>query len=205
MENIKNINVKELFKSRVPKPIQKYKKAAVMILIEEIKGEEYIIFQVRSHKLNKQPGDVCLPGGKVEKNETNEEGAVRETMEELNLKREDFEVIGQGDYFVSPYGVVLFPFIARANCNIKNVFNEEVDHIFKVPIRYFIENEPELYNMQIGPINNENFPYHLIKGNKYKFSTGIMKEYFYQWNGYSIWGITAHIIKSFVDIINVDC
>lgn len=201
MDSVKFNHIKNIFETRSIKPIQKFKRAAVMILIEEINGDEYIIFQVRSSKLNKQPGDICLPGGKVEKGETNEAAAIRETMEELNLKRDSFEVIGAGDYFVSPYGIILFPFIARANSKIENVSNEEVDHIFKVPIKYFIENEPILYNMQIGPINNDNFPYHLIKGNKYKFSTGILEEYFYEWNGYSIWGITAHIIKSFIDII----
>lgn len=201
MKSIEINNIEEVFNSRTPRPIQKYRKAAVMILIEKIDEEEYIIFQVRSSKLNKQPGDVCLPGGKIEPGETYEEAAIRETMEELSLAREDFKVIGQTDFFVSPYGTILFPFVAKANGEIKNVSNEEVDHLFKVPIRFFIENEPKLYKMQIGPINNEAFPYHLINGNKYKFSTGILEEYFYLWNNYSIWGMTAHVIKSFIDII----
>lgn len=201
MGNIKINTIEEIFQSRKPKPIQKYRMAAVMILIEEINEVEYIIFQVRSSKLNKQPGDVCLPGGKVELNETCQEAALRETMEELNLSRKDLVVIGQMDYFVSPYGLILFPFVAKANVSVTNVSNDEVDHIFKVPIKFFIENEPELYNMKIGPINNESFPYHLINGNEYKFSTGILEEYFYIWKGYSIWGITAHIIKAFINII----
>lgn len=205
MSSIKMNSIEEILNSRTTRPIQKFRKAAVMILIEEIDGEEFIIFQVRSSKLNKQPGDVCLPGGKVELEETIKAAAIRETMEELHLSREDFEVIGEMDYFVSPYNLILFPFVAKAKVTIGNITNQEVDHIFKVPIKFFIDNEPTLYNMQIGPINNEDFPYHLIKGDKYKFSTGILEEYFYQWKGYAIWGITAHIIKSFVDIIKTGC
>lgn len=201
MGKIQLKNIEDEFKYRKAVPIQKFKMAAVMILLEEIEDELYVIFQVRSSKLNKQPGDVCLPGGKIEEGETSFDAAIRETMEELQLSRNDFEVIGQMDYFVSPYGIIIFPYVAKANIRINNIGNAEVDHIFKVPILEFINKDPVLYKMEIGPINNENFPYHLINSKVYKFSNGVLEEYFYSWNNYCIWGITAHIIKSFIDII----
>ncbi|MEG1255638.1 CoA pyrophosphatase [Clostridium sp.] len=202
---MKNRNVEEIldiFNGRKSKSIQNIKEAAVMILLESINDELYIVFQVRSRKLNHQPGDVCLPGGKVEKNETFKEAAIRETMEEMNLKEGDIDFIGEMDYFVSPYGMKIYPFISRLNVETINFNEDEVDHIFKVPISFFMKTEPLLYNMEIGPINQQGFPYHLIRtGENYIFSKGILEEYFYQWNNYVIWGFTAHIIKSFIDII----
>ena len=39
--------------------------------------EENLLFQVRSDKLSHQPGDICFPGGTVEKEERSEEAVVR--------------------------------------------------------------------------------------------------------------------------------
>lgn len=193
---------RKIFKNRQINSIRKYKKAAVMILLYEENNEPHIIFEVRSSKLRNQPGDVCLPGGKVEKGETSKEAAVRETIEELNVLREDIEYIGEMDYFISPYGLIMYPFIGRLKRDAVNPNLSEVDHIFKVPLKYFMNNEPILYEMEIGPKNLDEFPFELINGGKdYKFRTGILKEYFYQYDGYVIWGFTAQVVKSFIDII----
>lgn len=205
MTNINIHTINNIFKDRESKPIQSVKKAAVMILLEVIDKEIYIIFQVRAKKLNHQPGDICLPGGKVEPGENFKEAAIRETMEEMNIKKEEFEVLGEMDYFISPYKMIVRPYIAKINTSNINYNKNEVDHIFKVPLKFFIDTDPLLYKMDIGPINQEGFPFHLINGGKdYKFSKCILEEYFYQWNKYVIWGFTAHIIKSFIDIIKME-
>ncbi len=205
MTNINIDTINNIFKERESKPIQSIKKAAVMILLEVIDKEVYIIFQVRAKKLNHQPGDICLPGGKVEPGETFKEAAIRETMEEMNIKKEEFEVLGEMDYFISPYKMIVRPYIAKINTSNISYNKNEVDHIFKVPLKFFIDTDPLLYKMDIGPINQEGFPFHLINGGKdYKFSKGVLEEYFYQWNNYVIWGFTAHIIKSFIDIIKME-
>ena len=194
--------IRSTFKDRDSKPIGKYKNSSVMILIQEINGEPQVIFEVRSNKLTNQPGDICLPGGMIEEGETPEFTAVRETMEELNLSEEEIEVIGQMDYFISPYGMFMYPFIAKTPRTEILPSEDEVDHIFTVPFKFFLENEPLLYDMEIGPTNQEGFPFHLIKkGKDYKFRKGIIKEYFYKYNDYVIWGFTAQVVKSFIDII----
>lgn len=202
MSTLTITNILDVFNSRKPQSIQRFKESAVTILLEQIQEELYIVFQVRAKDLNHQPGDICLPGGKVEGNELYKDTAIRETMEEMDLKSSDFEIIGQMDYFISPYGLILYPFIAMANVPIINYNSGEVDHIFKVPLDFFLENEPFLYKMQIGPTNIDDFPFErLNKNTKYKFSKGLLNQYFYQWNDYVIWGMTAHIIKSFINII----
>jgi 8-oxo-dGTP pyrophosphatase MutT (NUDIX family) len=194
--------IKSTFKDRKAKPIGKYKNSSVMILLQEINDEPHIVFEVRSNKLTHQPGDICLPGGMIEEGETPEFTAIRETMEELNLTAEEIEVIGQMDYFISPYGMFMYPFVAKTTKIEITPSENEVDHIFTVPLKFFLENEPLLYDMEIGPINQEGFPFHLInRGKDYKFRKGVIKEYFYKYNDYVIWGFTAQIVKSFVDLI----
>ena len=43
--------------------------------------DENLLFQVRSDKLDRQPGDICFPGGAVEIEETPEEAVIRELSE----------------------------------------------------------------------------------------------------------------------------
>lgn len=192
----------DIFQKREAKLLGNYRKTAVTILIDDKGKEENIIFEVRSYTLKHQPGDVALPGGKVEKGESPKEAAIRETEEELNLKSEDFEIIGNMDYFITPYGTIIYPFIGRLTGELKEPNRAEVEKIFKVPVEFFLNAEPLLYRMEIGPTNREGFPYHLIEGGeKYKFSKGNIDEYFYKYKEYVIWGFTAMIIKGFADII----
>lgn len=197
-----SIDINNVFKNRKAGIIGNYKRSAVMILIYEEDGKEYLVFEVRSKQLRSQPGDICLPGGRLEANEMARDAAIRETIEELNIEEKDLEYIGQMDYFVSPYGSIMYPYISRLKRMPEEPNRDEVDHIFKVPLEFFINNEPLLYELEIGPYLKEDFPYHYIQGGKnYNFSKGKLKQYFYKYQEYVIWGFTAMIIKSFIDIL----
>jgi len=194
--------LERIFKHRVSKAIGEFKESAVMILLMEEDGELFMVFEVRALKLRSQPGDVCLPGGKIEKDEKPRETAIRETMEELNLQRDQIELIGDMDYYISPYGNIMYAFLGKLKYGQIIPNQDEVNHIFKVPLKFFLENEPMLYKMEIGPISQEGFPFHLINGGKdYKFRKGYLDEYFYEYNNYIIWGFTAQIIKSFIEVL----
>lgn len=195
-------NIEQIFNNRRSKAIGEFNESAVMILLVEEEGELSIVFEVRALKLRSQPGDVCLPGGKVEEDEEPRETSIRETMEELILKRDQIEVIGDMDYYISPYGNRMYAFVGMLKYGEINPNQDEVHHIFKVPLKFFLEQEPLLYKMEIGPVNQEGFPFHLINGGKdYNFRKGYLDEYFYEYNGYIIWGFTAQIIKSFIEVL----
>jgi 8-oxo-dGTP pyrophosphatase MutT (NUDIX family) len=195
-------NIENIFKNRKSEIIGNYRKSAVMLLLSEEDGEAHLVFEVRANTLRHQPGDICLPGGKIEVDESPRDAAIRETLEELNLEPQDVEYVGEMDYFISPYGTIMYPFVAKLNKWEVTPNQGEVDHIFKVPLSYFLDKEPQAYEMEIGPNLKEDFPYHLVKGGKdYKFSRGTMKQYFYPYGDYVIWGFTAMVVKSFIDII----
>lgn len=40
---------------------------AVLAPVVCVDGEEHLVFEVRSSKLSWQPGDICFPGGVIEK------------------------------------------------------------------------------------------------------------------------------------------
>lgn len=198
MDNIYNI-----FKNRKPRIIGNFNKASVMLLLSENDSSPEVIFEVRSMKLSHQPGDICLPGGKIEKGESPKKAAIRETMEELNLKRHNIDFIGNMDYVVTPFNFMMFPFVSKLNGDYSIIPNRsEVDHIFKVPLEFFIDVKPKVYELPLVQKLDENFPYHLINnGKNYRFRKGKVLDYFYKYGNYVIWGFTALIMKRFSDII----
>lgn len=194
--------IQNIFNNRKSKEIGNYKRAAVMLLLYEENNKTYLILEKRALTLRSQPGDICLPGGKVEENETFMETALRETCEELGVKKEWVEIIAPMDYLITPFSVIMYPFIGKIN-NLSEEFNkEEVDSIIKIPLKFFLENKPKCYNGEIEVNRGKDFPFHLINGGeRYKFSKGEFKSYFYMWNDLVVWGHTATIINKFIEII----
>jgi 8-oxo-dGTP pyrophosphatase MutT (NUDIX family) len=192
----------DIFSNRKGKVIGEYKRSAVMIFLMEDAEELQIVFEVRSRRLRRQPGDICLPGGRVEKGEQPMETAVRESMEELMISSESFSVIGEMDFLVSPYNSIIYPFISTLDTQKIQPNPDEVERILKVPLKFFMETEPELHEVDIVQSPKPDFPYGLINnGVDYKFTNGVFPEYFYVYEGNVIWGFTALIVKRFIDII----
>lgn len=196
-------DIRNTLKYYEAKPLDNKFKAAVIILITEIDGEESIIFEKRSKYIS-QPGEVSLPGGKVEKGESFYEAALRESYEEINAKPEDIEYLGEIDYLVNGNGLIIKPFVGRLRNYRLDDFksNREIESIFAVPLRYFIENPPKVYGSMTRIDFNKNFPFELVpNGKDYNFSKLEHQVYFYENINPVIWGYTARIVSRFIEII----
>ncbi|PAB58652.1 NUDIX hydrolase [Anaeromicrobium sediminis] len=181
-----------------------HREFAVLIPLIQVDNELHVLFEVRSSNLKVQPNEICFPGGKVEKNESYKECALRETMEELNIPIDSMDLIGEVDTLVLPYNLTIYPFLGKINKNIKDISysKDEVSNIFSVPLKFFLDNTPDTYNTHIKVYTDEKFPHDLVPGGKdYKWRMGTYPVYFYKYKDHIIWGITAKIIKNFVDII----
>lgn len=180
---------------------------SVFAPIIEIDQELHLLFEVRSLDLQHQPGEVCFPGGKIEENETPIQSAIRETMEELNISEEHIEVIGELRPFTTLFNVVIYPFCGFIkNIDIKDIkySRDEVDSIFTVPLKDLVNQNPKVHHLGIKLNADSNFPYELIQNGKdYDWMTSNYPIYFYQYNAHVIWGLTARIVKSVVDIIKI--
>ncbi|WP_432408244.1 NUDIX hydrolase [Wukongibacter sp. M2B1] len=196
------------FHSRVPVPEGQYNSYAVLIPLIYVNNEIHLLFEVRSEKLNTQPGEICFPGGKIEKNESPMESAIRETCEELNIEELNIEVLGQADYVVTPFNLILYPFIGVINgVDVENInYNlDEVGSIFTVPLSFFMANDPETHHVKNKLEVSSKFPFHKIQNGKvYNFRTGKYPIYFYEYKNYVIWGMTARIINNLVEILKTD-
>lgn len=195
--------LKSIFNERIPGPEGDSKTFSVLVPLMEINHELNLLFEIRSENLKTQPREICFPGGKIEPGETPLECAIRETCEELNIKSHNISILGPLDYLSLPYNLILYPYLGTINIDLEsiNYSRDEVSSIFYVPLNYFVENSPSNHPIEIQTLTGKDFPYHLLEnGEDYKWRSGEYPVYFYQYNDYVIWGMTARIIKNLIDL-----
>lgn len=175
--------------------------AVVLPLVKKVDGI-HILFEERAYTLKRQPGDICFPGGRVDPDDVDEHHtAFRETMEELGLKREDIGNLYSLDYIVTPFGSIIYPFVGFLdNLHGVQINKSEVESIFTVPLSFFINHSPKMYDVKYTAEPEENFPIDLIVGGKdYQWQPRKVSEYFYLYEDRVIWGLTAKILTHFID------
>ena len=163
-----------------------YKIAAVLFPLIEKNNELKVILTTRSKDLPSHPGQVCFPGGKLEKADKNIiECAKRESFEEVGIKSDQINLLGQLDDCITGTNFKVTPVIGLIDSNYIPVLQEnEVADIFEVPLDYFIEK------------NNQKIEYANYKNKSYSY-------YQYNWKNKKIWGSTARIIVNFCEIMNL--
>ena len=87
------------------------RKAAVIIPLIKTENGPEVLFEVRSEKIGRQPGDVCFPGGALLEGEAPLDAAVRETCEELLISPDQLEIICACDMFHNA-STLIYPFAA---------------------------------------------------------------------------------------------
>lgn len=201
--DIEKIRIK--LENRLPQSMEAMAKFAILIPLIKIDGQWELIFELRSMGLKSQPGEVSFPGGRLEEDESYRMAAIRETVEELNINKENINVIGELDYLISYSNMRIHCFLGTiSGLNVDKIRPnpDEVDHLFTVPLKYFLENEPKEYYLEMETKYNAEFPYNLIpKGENYDFRKPRRAIYFYQYKDYIIWGYTAAMAKHLVDLI----
>ena len=166
------------------------------IAITFVNGEN-LLFQVRSEKLPDQPGDICFPGGSVEKGETPDEAVIRELAEEMLISHEQID-LGQEVFQIVNDSSVIHCFPCRIHGYAGSYSEEEVAEIFTVPIAFFKNTPAKVYEVDWSPVFPEDFPFEKIHGGRnYRWRPRKSRISFYEYRGRVIWGLTAKIIENF--------
>ncbi|MBP3951360.1 NUDIX hydrolase [Bacillus suaedae] len=174
------------------------KNAAVILPLINVNDQLSLLFEVRSHTLNTQPGEICFPGGRIDQTDSSpSDAAIRELTEELLIDRKHVNIIADLDILVTPFRGIIYPFVATLDIEFQSLKPNlsEVDHLFTVPLSHFYSHSPECHQMSfsLDPINNG--PLTLIKNRSH-----ILSQHFYYYDDYIIWGLTANILKHFIEL-----
>lgn len=183
---------------------EEYTKYAVGIPLININNELHVLFQVRARDLKNQPGEISFPGGKIEKKENSLIAAVRETCEELNINSKSIENLGSMDLLITQHNKIIYPYVFHLDEKAEIEPSEnEVDHVFFVPLNFFIYNKPIVKAIKILSEPAEELPYSNLTGAmEYKWIEGRGTIYIYKYENYIIWGLTAKIMRYFIFEIN---
>lgn len=179
-------------------------KYAVLLPLIEKNGETHLLFEIRSLNMRSQPGDVCFPGGGVEKDDVNEKyTAMRETAEELGISRTNIHDVYPLDVMIPVPERMIYPFVGRLEKDIEIIPNkDEVAETFTIPLDFFVQTKPKKYKVAFKAIPEKDFPYHLIVGGEsYDWRGRTVNQYFYIYENKVIWGLTAKIILNFLSLL----
>lgn len=183
---------------------REFSKYAVLLPLIEKDDGLHVLFEVRAYHLRRQPGEICFPGGKVDKEDVDvQDTAIRETSEELGIPTSKIADVFPLDFLVTPFGTIIYPFIGVIHEADKINPNEgEVAETFTVPMDYFYSRKPEIFNVHYSVEPEENFPFELIIGGEnYNWQKRQIDEYFYRYDDKVIWGLTARILTHFLEVV----
>ena len=170
---------------RVKDADDEYTQASVLLPLYIKNGRYWLLFMRRTHTVENHKGEVSFPGGAVDAGDKSlEHTAIRETFEEVGIRGEDIEILGQLDdmitvtsrFIVHPFvGIVPFPCAFRLN-------KREVDYLIEVPLQFFLDNaQPRLVTLD-------------YEGETFETPAFVYEDTI-------IWGATQRILDNFLGLI----
>jgi 8-oxo-dGTP pyrophosphatase MutT (NUDIX family) len=152
--------------------------AAVLI---GVLGDTVILTKRASH-LKHHPGQIALPGGKIDAGDAGAEAAaLREAREEVGLDPGNVEVLDALPVHETVTGYTVTPVLARVRAEFRAVPEAgEVSDVFRVPLDFLMDARN-----------------YRVEGRRWR---GMRRNYFVvPFGPYYIWGATARILKSLAD------
>jgi 8-oxo-dGTP pyrophosphatase MutT (NUDIX family) len=164
--------------------LQGYVPSAVLVPLFLKQGQYHLLYTQRSHEVRDHKGQISFPGGCREAEDRDLlQTALRETQEELGIKPQDVEILGElGDiytpthYQITPFvGMIPHPYAITPN-------RHEIEALIEVPFDHLLEP------------NNEHH------GHLEFFDTDMDMPYF-RYQQHTIWGATGRITRELVELI----
>ncbi len=162
-----------------------YTRAAVLVPVIDADGGPFLLFTKRTGSVETHKGHISFPGGVVDSLDVSiEDTALREAFEEIGLHRSSVSITGILDDITTPTGFVITPVVGVV-CGLPDlsISPEEVEEVFQVPLAHFADD------------NNGRTEVREVRGKR-------REVWFYETQGYTIWGATAHIIRSMIKVIS---
>lgn len=168
-----------------------YREAAVLLLLYPLTLEDpnttalHLVLTRRPEYPGAHSGQISLPGGRREGEETLQTTALREAYEEVGLAAATVEVIGQlSPLYTPPSNFYIYPFVAYSAA--QPTFQpdaKEVAELIEAPLALFFN--PTSYKEEIW-----HFP-----------TYGERRVPFFDIFGHLVWGATAMILSEFLTLL----
>ena len=150
--------------------------AAVLVPIVD-RPEPGIILTVRTDTMRRHAGQIAFPGGRIDpEDEDAIAAALREAEEEIGLPRDQVQVIGTADRYLTTTGFDVTPVLGMVPPGLEFALQpEEVAAIFEAPLHFLFEPAHQ-HKRTVEWEGRERSYYEIL------------------WEGRRIWGSTAAMI-----------
>jgi 8-oxo-dGTP pyrophosphatase MutT (NUDIX family) len=158
--------------------------AAVLIPLLCKQGEWHVLVTQRTQHVEHHKGQISFPGGACEPDDLDLGAtALRELHEEVGVPPEAVDVLGALDDFVTITDFIVAPFVGIIPHPFTYHLNHcEVEAVIEVPLSFLRD------------------PAHL-RVEKREYRGALIDVLFWDFGPYTIWGATAHILKSLLDLL----
>ena len=181
--------------TRAHHPLAKLKKesynlipSAVLVPIIYEEDNVKILLTKRPTNLKDHAGQISFPGGKIETGDlTPIETSLREASEEVGLSREQVEVLGNLDVYVTGTGFRILPIVSviKDHSSLK-INKSEVDEVFYLPLEFLMNKNNHQEESATYSHDNE----------KYDYVYSVLP-----YENYRIWGATAGMLINLYQIL----
>ncbi len=191
--------LKDLLQVDAPVMENGFRHFSVLIPLIDKDDGIHVLYEVRAAGLDRQPGEICFPGGEVEQGEDWKSCALRETFEEIGIPEDSIEILDELTtiYGSGKFAMHVYPALLEAEAeNEMHLSEVEVEQVFTVPLEHLLDAEPELYHSMMIQEGPEDFPYDKVTGGRpYPWSRASSIVPVYDVDGWIIWGLTGRATK----------
>jgi 8-oxo-dGTP pyrophosphatase MutT (NUDIX family) len=189
-----NLNsIKTILNKNPPNQLKSkyFKHSAVLILLINQSDTYSLILTERTRNMKHHSGEISFPGGRHDPTTDRDmiETALRECEEEIGIRRDNIQVLGQLDDVPTMTGYIITPVVGILDIG-NPIFHRskiEVEQIFTIPITFFLD--PTIFKEQTMRVEGKKFPIFIF-------------EYQYKSKKHTIWGATAHILVDYLKKIH---
>lgn len=179
--------IAEILRQRVARKSDRagFRQAAVLLPLYQNEAGPHLVLTKRTELVPTHKGEISFPGGGFEEADGDLLGtALREAKEEIGLQPEDVEIVGALDdtatvtsrHVVRPFvGFVPHPYPYRLD-------PFEIERLIHLPIAALLSGAPfreEIWERDGRPVT----------------------VFFTDYDGDTVWGLTARILKQFVEVV----
>jgi 8-oxo-dGTP pyrophosphatase MutT (NUDIX family) len=159
--------------------------AAVLIPLLVKNMEWHVVVTQRTQAVEHHKGQISFPGGACEPADAGQlDTALRETFEEIGIPADMVEVLGALDDFATVTSFAVTPYVGVIpHLHGYDISQQEVAQVVEVPLSFLCDPD------------NLRTEKRLVGGREHDVL-------FWDYGPYTIWGATARVLKSFLELLS---